>query len=168
VRDQNAKLRSDRQLTNQAQSLADQVGSQPLVAPVSGYIVDCVDRPANVLQPSTPLFDIYSPDRAYVLAYFNPDSVGRIHLGEAVGVSIAGLSHDVTGQIVAVYPDLARLPPQLTKFFWQHVQFSEFRPVKIALDGISAADRGRLYYDAQARVYIGRDQDASPTVSAVQ
>ncbi len=154
VADQNAKLVSDRALSAQSQSLAQQVGSQPLLAPVSGYIVNCVDRPDNVLQPGTALFDIYSPDRAYVLAYFSPGGVENVSIGQPVKIRIAGVKDQVTGHVLSIYPDLSRLPPQLTKFFWQHVQFAEYRPVKIAIDRISAADRQKLYYDAQARVSI--------------
>ncbi|HTV73669.1 MAG TPA: HlyD family efflux transporter periplasmic adaptor subunit [Candidatus Acidoferrales bacterium] len=169
--DQKSKVAVDRKLMSQSHSLSTQIGSQPLLAPVSGYIVDCVDRPANILEPGTRLFDIYSPDRAYVLGYFNPDSVAKVQIGEPADVSIAGLPHGVAGRVAAIYPDLVRLPPQLTKFFWQHVQFSEFRPVKISLDELSAADRARLYYDAQARISIAlhqRGQDGSQTTAESQ
>lgn len=159
-RDERSKIASDKALAQQAQQLAQQVGSQPLFASVSGYVVDCVDRPQNVISPGQPLFDIYAPDRAYVLAYFSPSSVASVELGQEARISVAGLPHDVTGHVVAIYPDLSKLPAQLTKFFWQHVQFSEFRPVKIAFDRLTPAEREKLYYDAQARVYISRGATA--------
>jgi multidrug resistance efflux pump len=166
-RDANEKIASDQELATQAQSLAQQVSKQPLFAPVTGYIVDCVERPQNVIDPGVHLFDIYSPDRAYILAYFSPNSVTGVQLGERARISIAGVPHDVIGHVVAIYPDLDKLPSQLTKFFWQHVQFSEFRPVKIAIDTISKADREKLYYDAQARVYIDRHPRTASSAPAV-
>jgi multidrug resistance efflux pump len=167
VRDSNEKIASDQELSTQAQSLAQQVSRQPLIAPVTGYIVDCVDRPQNVIDPGVHLFDIYSPDRAFILAYFNPNAVAGVQLGQKARISIAGISHDVTGHVISIYPDLDKLPAQLTKFFWQHVQFSEFRPVKISIDTISKEDREKLYYDAQARVYIDRHPRSSSSDSAV-
>lgn len=170
-RDANEKIASDQQLSTQAQSLAQQVSKQPLYAPVTGYIVNCVERPQNVVDPGVHLFDIYSPDRAYILAYFNPNAVSGVQLGQQARISIAGVPHDVKGHVVAIYPDLDKLPAQLTKFFWQHVQFSEFRPVKIVIDQISQEDREKLYYDAQARVYIDRHPrvaSSGPAVSVHQ
>jgi multidrug resistance efflux pump len=152
--DANANIASDEQLSNQAQSLAARVGEEPLRAPVGGYIVDCIDRPQNVIEPSTPIFDIFDPNRAYVLAYFDPNSIDKVSLNERVDVQIAGVKHTLTGRIGAIYPDLSKLPPQLTRFFWQHIQWSEYRPVRILLDHVSPQDRARLYYDAQARVSI--------------
>ncbi len=153
--DQTAKINSDKQLSQQAQDLATRTGSEALRAPVSGYIVDCVDRPQNVIEPSTPIFNIFEPNRAYVLAYFDPGAVEKVHLGQQVNVTIAGVSGRLTGTVGAIYPTLSKLPPELTRFFWQHVQWSEFRPVKILLDNVPAKQRQQLYYGAQARVTLG-------------
>lgn len=163
---QNARIASSAQISNQAQSLAQRVGSEPLLAPVSGYIVECIDRPQNVIEASKPIFSIFEPNRTYVLAYFDPNSIEKIRLDEPVDVTISGLSHNVTGRVGSIYPNLTKLPPQLTRFFWQHVQFSEYRPVKILLDKLSPEDRARLYYGAQARVSVSlRDNDDSRTAA---
>ena len=151
---ENAKIASNEELSSGAQALAQRVGGEPLVAPVSGYVVDCIERPQNVLEPSTPLFSIFEPNRAYVVAYFDPATVSKLHLNQNVDVNIAGLSSPVAGRIGVIYPSLSKLPPQLTRFFWQHVQWTEYRPVRIMLDRLTADQRQQLYYDAQARISI--------------
>ena len=152
--DNTAKLASDRTAEARVQALATRVGAEALTAPVEGYIVDCKQRPQNVVEAGAPIFDIFSPDRAYVLAYFDPNAIAYAHIDGDVEVDVTGLSKPIAGRIQNVYPNLDKLPPQLEKFFWQHVQWSEFRPVRVALDHVPASDRAQLYYGAQARVKI--------------
>jgi membrane fusion protein (multidrug efflux system) len=154
VAEQNAKAASYQSLAAQAQGVAQRMGQETLRAPVSGDIVECIDRPQNVIEPGTPIFSIFQPDRAYVVAYFNPDAVSKVHVGQSADVSIAGLPHSVVGRVGWIYPNLDALPPDLTRFFWQHVQFSQYRPVKILLDRLPEQDRQQVYYGAQARVTI--------------
>lgn len=153
-KEQTSRISSSQQISDQAQALAQRVGSEPLLAPVSGYIVECIDRPQNVVQASKPIFNIYEPNRTYVLAYFDPNAMDKVHINAPVDVSIAGVGQNLSGRVGSIYPNLSKLPPQLTRFFWQHVQFSEYRPVKILLDKVPAEDRSQLYYGAQARVSI--------------
>lgn len=141
-------------LLNQSRDVERRLGKESLKAPVSGDIVDCVERPQNVIEAGTPVLNIFPHDKAYIVAYFNPDAVAKVHVGAKADVSITGLSHNVVGRVAWIYPNLDALPPQLTRFFWQHVQFSEYRPVKIVLVGLGARDRKELYYNAQARVSI--------------
>ena len=141
-------------LLDQSQDVEKRLGKESLKAPVSGDIVDCVERPQNVIEAGTPILNIFPHDKAYVVAYFNPDAVAKVHIGAKAAVSITGLSHNVAGRVAWIYPNLDALPPQLTRFFWQRVQFSEYRPVKIVLVGLGAREREQLYYNAQARVSI--------------
>lgn len=141
-------------ILNQSRDVERRLGKESLKAPVSGDIVDCVERPQNVIEAGTPVLNIFPHDKAYVVAYFNPDAVAKVHIGAKADVSITGLSHNVAGRVAWIYPNLDALPPQLTRFFWQHVQFSEYRPVKIVLVGLGAREREQLYYNAQARVSI--------------
>lgn len=159
---ENARIASSQQLSDSAQAMANRVSSESLTAPVSGYVVNCVSRPQNVVEPSQPIYNIFEPNRAYVLAYFPPDSLNNVHLNQTVDVSIAGLPHAVPGRVVSIYPDLTKLPTQLTRFFWQHVQWNEYRPVRIALDRLSATDRQNLYYNAQVHVSIKVRDTAHP------
>jgi multidrug resistance efflux pump len=152
--DSTTKIASDRTEADRVQGLASRVGSEPILAPVSGYVVNCLDRPLNVIEPGTPVFDIFEPDRAYVVAFFDPRSIDRVHVGQSVEVNVAGLPRSITGRVAFVYPELSKLPPELTRFFWQHVQWSEYRPVRIALDRVPHDLREQLYYQAQTRVRL--------------
>lgn len=163
--DQSSKIASDQQLSSQAQKLTSRVGSEPMLAPVSGYIVDCIGRPQDVVQPSSPIFTIFGPGRAYVLAYFNSNSVSQLRVNQPVEVSVAGLQDKLQGRIYSIYPNLSKLPDQLTRFFWQHEQWSQYRPVRILLSGLSPQDRDQLYYDAQARVSVRIRQNWRPAAS---
>lgn len=151
---QASRVSSDQQLLAQAQSVANRLGQEKLVAPVTGSIVQCVERPQNVIEAGTPLFSIFQPERAYIVAYFSPGAVSKVHVGQSADVNISGLDHKVEGRVAFIYPNLDALPPELTRFFWQHVQFSQYRPVKIALDRLPQQEREQLYYNAQARVNI--------------
>jgi multidrug resistance efflux pump len=149
-----AKLSAERAEVQRTDALAKRVSAESLTAPVSGFVMNCKLRPQDVVAAGAPIVEIFAPERAYVLAYFDPNAIGRAHIGGTVDVSVTGLSRPIEGRIESVYPNLAKLPPQLERFFWQHVQWSEYRPVRIALDRLPPADRGQLYYDAQARVRI--------------
>ncbi len=155
--DQNAKISKDQQLSEQAQTMSQRLGSETIVAPVSGYIVNCVDRPENVIEPSSAIFTIFQPERAYVLAYFAPTAMAKIHLNQVADVTIPGVKAPLAGRVAAVYPDLAKLPSQLTRYFWQHQQWTQYRPVRIVFDKIPAEDRAQLFYDAQVRVKMRND-----------
>jgi multidrug resistance efflux pump len=151
---QNSKVGSYKSLVVQAQSVANRVGQETLRAPVSGDIVNCIDRPQNVIEPGTPILSIFQPNRAYIVAYFNPNAVAKVHIGQSADVQISGVAHSVRGRVAWIYPNLDALPDDLQLFFWQHVQFSQYRPVKIALDQLPLRDRQQLYYGAKARVSI--------------
>ena len=153
--DNRTKIASDRTASGRVQALVTRTGGEAILAPVSGYIVNCTDRPQNVVEPGTSVFDIFEPDRAYVLAYFDPASMDKVHVGQTVDVNVAGLTRSITGRVATVYPNLTKLPPELTRFFWQHVQWSEYRPVRIALDKVPHDLREQLYFGAQTRVRLG-------------
>ncbi len=152
--DQRSKITVDEAASSREQGIVQRVGAETMLAPVSGYIVDCKERPQNVVEPGAPVFDIFEPNRAYVLAFFNPASLDKVHIGEKVEIHVTGLSKNVEGRVIGVYPDLSKLPDQLTRFFWQHEQWSEYRPVRISLDTLPPSLRSQLYYDAQTHVRI--------------
>ena len=136
-------------------SLKDQVQAQTLRAPVSGTIVDCENaKPDNIIEAGAPIYRIFDPGRAYILAYFDPGTAPKVHVGQKAIVSITGLSDDIQGKVVSVYPSLAALPDQLTRYFWQKPQWSEYRPVKIKLLNVTPQMREQLTYDSQVHVRI--------------
>lgn len=152
--DTTEKISKDEQLADQASRVAGDVGHEALVAPVSGYIVDCIDRPLNVVDPGKPLFSIFQPERAYVLAFFSPNAVSKLALNQDARLDVQGVKQPVHGRISAIYPDLAKLPAQLTRFFWQHEQWSKYRPVRISLESVPPDVRAKFYYGAQVQISV--------------
>lgn len=136
--------------------LRNQVGSQVLAAPVGGRVVECTAQPQAIVEAGAPIYKIFATDRAYVLAFFSPNTVSHLHVGQIAQVSISGLRARATGKIVDIYPNVAKLPDQLTKYFWQHEQWSQYRPVKILLSQTPADVRLQLTYDTQAHIEIKR------------
>jgi multidrug resistance efflux pump len=134
--------------------LKNQVHAQALFAPVSGRIVQCDGEPQAIIEAGTAIYKIFSPKRAYVLAYFDPPATARVHVGDKVAVSIVGFPTRIEGRVVVIYPTLSRLPDQLTRFFWQHQQWSEYRPIKISIPTMDNNLTDQLAYDAQVHVEI--------------
>ncbi|GAC1421702.1 MAG: HlyD family secretion protein [Candidatus Velthaea sp.] len=152
--DQQTKIALAHSAADRVAALSRRSASETIVAPVSGYIVDCRDRPANVIAPGVPIFKIFEPDRAYVIAFFDPHSMVDVQAGRPADLSIPGLPSEVHGRVATIDPELAKLPEQLTRFFWQHVQWSQYRPVRVALDRAPLNLRNALAYNAQVRVRI--------------
>ena len=148
----------------QSGGFQSRVHGQTLFAPVSGSIVDCTARPEAIVEAGTPLYHIFATDRAYVLAFFDPKSIGAIHVGQRAGVRIAGDGHQYEGRVSALYPTLSALPDPLQRFFWQHVQWSEYRPVKITFSNVPRRVRDELVYNAQVKVAIPQHR-AGPSLS---
>lgn len=138
-----------------ASSLKNQVHAQTLYAPVSGTVVECDNaKPENIVDAGAPIYKIFDPGRAYILGYFDPKTAPKVHIGQRAVVSIAGFDSDLEGKVVSIYPELTRLPDQLTRYFWQKEQWSEYRPVKIKLFNITPAMREQLTYDSQVEIRI--------------
>ncbi len=134
--------------------LRNQVHSQTLGAPVDGRVVDCTAEPLAIVDPGTAIFKIFSVRRSYILGYFDPGAAQRIRVGETASVSIPGLPAPVTGTVVMIYPTIQRLPDELTRYFWQHEQWSQYRPVKIVLSRMDGEIRDQLAYGAQVHITI--------------
>lgn len=137
------------------QGLQNQVRTQTLTTPVSGQVVECTAQPQAVVAAGAPLYKIFASDRAFVLAFFDPKDAASIHIGQQVWVSLPGVRKALPAHVVALYPSVSRLPDELIRYFWQHEQWSEYRPVKIAFDRPSRV-QSELAYDAQVRVEITR------------
>jgi multidrug resistance efflux pump len=153
--DEQSRIDANQENTNRLGLLSQRVQAEPLEAPVGGYIVECNNlRPDNVIDPGTPLFDIFDPQRAYILAFFSPSAINQLRVGQQAQISVKGIRGKLQGRVVAIYPSLTKLPEQMTRFFWEHVQWSEYRPVRIAFENVPDDVRTQLGYDSQSRVRI--------------
>lgn len=154
VADNATKSQSYALAVNRLGALRDRVQAEPLHAPISGRLVDCAARPLAIVEAGTPIFNIFGTDRAYVLAYFSPGDAARMRVGQLASVDVSGMPAGLQGKIVAIYPDLTKLPDALTKYFWQHEQWSEYRPVRVAFEGLRSDLREQLAYGARGTVRI--------------
>ena len=155
IQDENAsRLSASQQQLALAEQLQNQVHSQTLAAPIAGRIVECTAQPQAIVDPGAPLYKIFAPDRAYILAYFDPHTAAKLRVGQIAYIDIPGVDKPAEGTISAVLPSLSKLPDQLTRYFWQHQQWSEYRPVKIFLTRTPASTRAELTYDTQVHVRI--------------
>ena len=155
VRDEDAeRVAGYEQETTLVSNLKDQVHAQTLSAPVSGRVVECTAQPAQVIEAGTPIYKIFAPSRAFVLAFFDPKTAQRVRLGALASVRLSGDDTPMEGRVVAIYSSLSKLPDQLTRYFWQKEQWSEYRPVKIKLTNVSPQILQELTYNAQVAVTI--------------
>ncbi len=164
VIDERSRINANQENTNRIGALSQRVSAEPLKAPVGGIIVECNNlRPDNVIDPGTPLFDIFDPQRAYILAFFDPSAVDRLRVGQKAEITVKGIARTLDGRVIGIYPNLTKLPEQMTRFFWEHVQWSEYRPVRIAFTNLPESVREQLGYDSQSRVRIQiRSRQAVP------
>ncbi len=133
------------------------VSTQPILSPVSGQVLDCTARPNAVIEAGTPIYRIFDIDRAYVMVFTDPSEISSLSVGMPAYVSIPGISETLPGRIAALTPEASKLPESLTRYFWQHNQWSQYRPVKIALDNMEKLDpavREKLIFDARVQVRI--------------
>jgi multidrug resistance efflux pump len=150
--DSHTRVASAQQAVERAQGLTQRLASEPLRTPTGGYVVECNQRPENVVNPGDPILSIFDPNRAYILAYVSTASVGDVRVGQEPEVIVPGVSVPLKGRISAIYPTLTQLPDQLTRFFWQHVQWTEYRPVRIELNAFPRDVRAVLGYGTQVRI----------------
>ncbi len=133
------------------------VSTQPILSPASGQVLDCTASPNAVVEAGTPIYRIFDIDRAYVMVFTDPSEISSLSVGMPAYVSIPGVAETLPGRITALTPEASKLPDSLTRYFWQHTQWSQYRPVRIALDNLESLDpavREKLIFDARVQVRI--------------
>ncbi|MBZ0106443.1 MAG: HlyD family efflux transporter periplasmic adaptor subunit [Sulfuricella denitrificans] len=151
------KVASLEQQLNLIDDARKRVSTQPILSPASGQVLDCTAFPNAVVEAGTPIYRIFDIDRAYVMVFTDPSEISSLSVGMPAYISIPGVSKTLPGHITALTPEASRLPESLTRYFWQHNQWSQYRPVKIALDNLAGLDpalREKLIYDARVQVRI--------------
>jgi multidrug resistance efflux pump len=123
-----------------------------LSAPKDGIVTECAARPGEVIPAKTPIFQIFNPDDAYAVAFFDPNDGPMLALGQEFSIRIGGLEEAVTGQITGYYPELGALPVPMIRYFWQEERWSQYAPVRIDLDPMTPAEKTRLRAGAQLSV----------------
>lgn len=151
------KVASLQQQLNLLEEARKRVSAQALLSPAAGQVLDCAAHPNAVVEAGTPIYRIFDIDRAYVMVFTDPSEIASLSVGMPAYIRIPGIAETLPGHIAALTPEAAKLPESLTRYFWQHDQWSQYRPVKIALDNLDKLDpalREKLIFDARVQVRI--------------
>jgi hypothetical protein len=81
--------------------------------------------------------------------FFDPSDLPNLAPGQYFAVSIGGIDEAVPARIAGFYPELAALPRSLTRYFWQQEKWSQYAPVRLDFDRLSAAQKSKLFAGAQ-------------------
>lgn len=133
------------------------VSVQPILSPASGQVLDCTAHPGAVVEAGTPIYRVFDTDRAYVMAFADQSGSSSLSVGMPVNVTVPGVSGSLPGHIAAVTPEATKLPEPLTRYFWQHTQWSQYRPIKITLDNLDALKpevREKLVFNGKVQVSV--------------
>ena len=120
-----------------------------LTAPKDGIVTECAARPGEVIAAKTPIFQIFNPDDSYAVVFFDPNDVAKLAFGQRFTLSIGGIEGPVTARVTGFYPELSALPSSLTRYFWQQEKWSQYAPVRLDFDRLSAAQKNRVFAWAQ-------------------
>jgi len=120
-----------------------------LTAPKDGIVTECVARPGEVIAAKAPIFQLFNPDDVFAVVFFDPADISKLSVGQSFTLSIGGIEQSVTGHVAGFYPELAALPSSLTRYFWQQEKWSQYAPVRLDFDDLSAARRSKLFAWAQ-------------------
>jgi HlyD family secretion protein len=153
-KDSNVKIDSLGEQLTQVEQTQRRVSTQPLVSPASGQLLDCDARPNQVVDAGTPVFHLFDPDRAYVMAFVDPADAANLAIGDRARIDVPGFAKPLAGHVLAVTLEAGTLPEPLTRYFWQHNQWAQYRPVKIGLDDVKPDVREKLTFGARVGVDI--------------
>jgi multidrug resistance efflux pump len=120
-----------------------------LTAPKDGIVTECVARPGEVIAAKAPIFQLFNPNDVFAVVFFDPSDIAKLSFGQSFTLSIGGIDEPVAGRVAGFYPELAALPSSLTRYFWQQEKWSQYAPVRLDFDGLSTAQRSRLFAWAQ-------------------
>ena len=120
-----------------------------LTAPKDGIVTACVARPGEVIGAKAPIFHLFNPDDAFAVVFFDPSELPNLSPGQSFALSIGGIDGAVRARIAGFYPELAALPGSLTRYFWQQEKWSQYAPVRLDFDGLSATQKGKVFAWAQ-------------------
>jgi HlyD family secretion protein len=138
-----------------------------LTAPKDGIVTGCVAHPGEVIAAKAPIFQLFNPDDVFAIVFFDPSDLSDLSPGASFTVSIGGIDEAVTARVAGFYPELAALPRSLTRYFWQQEKWSQYAPVRLDFDGLSATQKTKVF--AWARLSASRWQGWSlPGSSALQ
>ena len=154
--------RAEKQYLADAKAIDDQLDQmhkseeiqkvQVLRAPKDGIITQCGYLPGAVVDAGISVFVMFNPVDSYLEAYFEPSVAERLKPGMKATVRMPGFAEPLHLPITSIDTVIARRPEELTRYFWQREQWTQYQPVRFDLNGLSPADLQRVQYNAHATV----------------
>lgn len=132
-----------------------------LTAPNDGIVTECTARPGEVIAAKTPIFQLFNADDVYAVVFFNAADVSRLAIGQSFSIKVGSIDEPVTGRLTGFYPELSALPTSLTRFFWQQETWTQYAPVRLDFDKMSAAQKSKLFAWAQLSASRGLGSEIS-------
>ncbi|MGC9207909.1 HlyD family secretion protein [Acidithiobacillus sp.] len=129
------------------------VDRRPLVAPVSGELLDCHAHLGEVVDAGNTLFKIFQPGKAYVTAFVPPTMVRQLRIHANAYVNIPGMG-EIPAKVTSIQPEITKLPKLLTRYFWEQPQWTQYRVVRITFSNLSPSQRRRLLFGERVHVRI--------------
>jgi multidrug resistance efflux pump len=125
---------------------------QILRAPKDGTVTQCAFLPGAVVDAGISVFVIFDPRESFLEAYFEPSSAERLKPGMKAEVRMPGFAQPLKLAITSIDPVITRRPEELTRYFWQREQWTQYQPVRFELKQLSPAELARVQYGAHAAV----------------
>jgi multidrug resistance efflux pump len=154
--------RAERQLLSDASAIDQQVSAmrqseeiqkvQVLRAPQDGIITECGYLPGAVVDAGISVFVIFNPKESYIEAYFEPNQVQRLRVGMKGQVRLPNFVDPLELPITSIDTVITRRPEELTRYFWQREQWTQYQPVRFDLKGMPPAQLDRIRYGAHATI----------------
>lgn len=165
--------RAEKQLLSDAKAIDNQLDLmrkseeiqkvQVLRAPKDGIVTQCNYLPGAVVDAGIPVFVIFDPRESFLEAYFEPANVERLRPGMKAEVRMPGFARPVALPIASIDPVITRRPEELTRYFWQREQWTQYQPVRFDLKELPPGDLGRIQYGAHATVsFVSLPEWAEP------
>lgn len=125
---------------------------QLLRAPNDGIVTECNYLPGAVVDAGISVFVIFDPRESYLEAYFEPPIAERLKPGMKAEVRMPGFARPISLPIASIDTVITRRPEELTRYFWQREQWTQYQPVRFDLKNLPPADLNRVQYGAHAAV----------------
>lgn len=159
---QSAYDRAEKQLLSDARAIDQQLDqmrkseeiqkSQILRAPNDGIVTQCGYLPGAVVDAGIAVFTIFDPREAFLEAYVEPATAERLKPGMKAELRLPGFARPLTLPISSIDTVITKRPEELTRYFWQREQWTQYQPVRFDLRGLPADQLNRVQYGAHGAI----------------
>ena len=159
---QSAYDRAEKQLLSDVRAIDQQLDQmrkseeiqkvQVLRAPNAGIVIHCGYLPGAVVDAGIAVFTIFDPREAFLEAYFEPAVAERLKPGMKAEIRMPGFAQPLYLPVSSIDTVIAKRPEELTRYFWQREQWTQYQPVRFDLRDLPPAQLNRVQYSAHAAI----------------